>query len=657
MVELQSTPDNTSPLREISPEELKKILDEHLEWIKSRGKKGRKADLSQTNLKTAHLQGADLRQADLSFADFGSTNLREANFQDANLNHAVLDGAVDLIASQLAGANLSGAKLPEAILKVDGLKYIEDLSKNASKIFIAMLLACIYSFLTIVKTTDVGLITNSTSSPLPIIGTEIPIVGFYWFAPLILLALYFYFHLHLQRLWESLSDQPAIFPDGVPLHKKAYPWMLNWLVTTHFVQLRSNRPALSRLQVFIAGVLAWWIVPLTIYCFWERSLSKHDWAETIIQIGLLVVAIWSGLGFYNRCKETLRRENQPLFFTGILLKSLKTYKWGALIILLVCVFSFGVIEGIDYEFGTDKYLEATSSMDELRTCFQSTRHELEAIKVWLPCIFSIFDDKWVADFDHIDVSTKPPNWTGHDDKEIALVKGASLSNTKLQYTRARESFLVNASLHSADLEGAWLTWADLTNANLSYADLRAAKLIHANLSGANLTFSKLNSLESLKKVFLNENHQNNIIDNMLEIEKESNPIIMAFRALLSIKTIPLKGEIASEWTKPKSGWGANLQEANLTKAILIQTNLQGANLMMAKLQKADLSFADLSEVTLRGADLRGAILLGTNFNEAKLSGTDLSGAIHLKQEQINKACVDETTKLPHGLKKPPPCKE
>ncbi len=97
-----------------------------------------------------------------------------------------------------------------------------------------MLLGCAYAWLTIATTTDARLLTNSASSPLPIIGTDIPIAWFYWAAPVLLLGLYSYFHLYLQRLWEGLSELPAVFPDGKALHKNAYPWLLNGLVRAHF---------------------------------------------------------------------------------------------------------------------------------------------------------------------------------------------------------------------------------------------------------------------------------------------------------------------------------------------------------------------------------------------------------------------------------------
>jgi hypothetical protein len=39
-----------------------------------------------------------------------------------------------------------------------------------------MLLACLYAIITIATTNDVNLLTNSASSPLPIIGAAIPVV-------------------------------------------------------------------------------------------------------------------------------------------------------------------------------------------------------------------------------------------------------------------------------------------------------------------------------------------------------------------------------------------------------------------------------------------------------------------------------------------------
>ena len=54
--------------------------------------------------------------------------------------------------------------------------------------------------------------------------------------------------------------------------------------------------------------------------------------------------------------------------------------------------------------------------------------------------------------------------------------------------------------------------------------------------------------------------------------------------------------------------------------------------------------ADLSNADLRGADFKDANLQGTI-----LRGADLRGARNLTVEQLRKAIVDSTTKLPEGF--------
>ncbi len=91
--------------RRISPEQLKKILEEHRKWVESDGVYGKKANLFGANLQNTYLHGAILREVDLS-----GTNLFGANLQEANLIYANLQGA-HLHEANLLGANLNGADL------------------------------------------------------------------------------------------------------------------------------------------------------------------------------------------------------------------------------------------------------------------------------------------------------------------------------------------------------------------------------------------------------------------------------------------------------------------------------------------------------------------------------------------------------------------
>ncbi len=494
-----------------------------------------KSDLRKADLRDANLAKADLQQADLRKAQLLGTNLREANLQDADLRDVT-----GLLGKQLAGANVSGAKLPDDIAEFKGLDHISEISKHARNIFLAVIGGCVFSWLTIVTTTDVALLTNTASTPLPIIQTKVPIAGFYWAAPAILLALYFYLHMYLQRLWSGLASLPAIFPDGRTLDERAYPWLLTSLVRAHVPRLRASRPPFSQLQVSLSIVSAWVLVPVTICLFWLRYLVLHEWwIGTVLHIALVTVAVTLGASFYWHLRVTLRGDEPPDFGWRTPLKALTESKVArAHVALILCVaaaaslVSGGAIEGKPGDLKLDP-------------------------RTWIPSVFQLVGYRPFLNLVDAEVSIKPSGWTGLEGgleggkdykAQIARVKGAQLAGRDLRYAAARDAFLVKADLSEATLQN-----ADLRRANLQEANLRAAKLQKANLRSS---------------------------------------------------------------------------------------RLQGADLWKAKLQGAKLRFADLRRANLESADLQGT----------DLSFADLRGATGLTQEQLDRACGDEKTKLPEYLK-------
>lgn len=106
---------------------LKKILNEHKNWIVSWGENGKLADFNGSNLDNANLE-----MADLSIAKFHDTSLRNSNLKDIYLGNAELYGAdfeganitrgnlnhsqcerANFVNTNLEGANLEGANLRE----------------------------------------------------------------------------------------------------------------------------------------------------------------------------------------------------------------------------------------------------------------------------------------------------------------------------------------------------------------------------------------------------------------------------------------------------------------------------------------------------------------------------------------------------------------
>ena len=589
--------DEGAKLREVSEDELEQIHAAHKTWLETGGKEGERADLSDANLQEAdlsdanlrgailvranlqeanligaNLQEADLRRANLQGANLGEAKLRGANLANANLQEAKLFGAnlqgahfygadlsraelshallrdgvfqnanlkevKGLLGGQLAGANVSGARQPDEIAAFDVLDNIAEISKNARKVFVSMLLGCVYTWLTIATTTDLDLIANTASSPLPIIGTEIPIVSFYIVAPLILTGTYAYLGVYMHNLWRSLARLPAIFPDGEPLDTKAYPWLAICLVRGSFTLLKSERSLVWWIQWAMTVFLAWSVVPLTLTLFWGRVLPRHDWWLVGLHICLLVLATWGGIMFYRLAMAVLRGEQIEAFSWKRVLTVGSTYRqMVGLLAIAAIVFAatLGTIEGVP----------GSPAFGKPRT--------------WMPAILAGLGHRAFAKLPGAELSAKPENWQDEEGGPLELVSGANLAEWDLRYADMRDVFLAKADLTGANLQGAYLRRANLQGANLREADLKSANLQGAKLQGANLDRA------NLREASLPVNLQG-----------------------VDLKSVNLQG--------------AKLTYANLQGADLRRADLRGANLRHADLQEADLGSANLQGANLADA--------------------------------------------------------
>jgi len=430
------------------------LMGARLEGAKLEGTLLLRARLEEAHLLSAHLKGAWLREAHLSGADLTDVDLRGASLRDATgwseaeLKGVNLEGASGLLGHEFARNDVTGTTLPEDVKRFDALTMIEKASGNARKIFLSMLLGCAYAILTVATTTDARLLPNSATSPLPIIRTTIPIVGFYAVAPLVLFGFFVYFHLCMQKIWERMATLPAFLPDGRKLNEATDPWLMAGLVQSQFPKLIPTRTPMDRLQHAITIVLGWFAVPLTLLVLWGRYLRRHDGLGTSEQILLLTVAVAFAVYSYWAAMSTLRGE--PLKMSLISKGSRRFTVTAVLSLAMVLI-------------GTPLLSYA-------------------ALQGRIPF--------WNASFRDADVSTKPANWTGDDPEQLKLVKPAILNGANLRAAKGQGAFLAKAYLHRASLIG-----ADLIDANLIGADLRGASLIGAQLFGADLSRANLRAAD------------------------------------------------------------------------------------------------------------------------------------------------------------------
>ncbi|MDF0676926.1 MAG: pentapeptide repeat-containing protein [Nitrospira sp.] len=553
------------------------------------------------------------RQGDPTlFPDLGRVDLTDldvfgANFRNVNLQKANLTKVKNIQGTNLGGANLSGAELPQDAELFDALSQVDVSIRYNGKTFLLLILGCVYTWLTIATTSDANLLTNTYSSPLPIIGTKVQIGGFYFVAPIILLITYGYLHIQLQRLWERLSNLPAVFADGQSIDKKIAPWFPTGLLYYFLFHLSQKPPPLSKVQAFASLVLVWFLLPaFTLPFVWLKYLSLQSWYMTGVHIAIIIVAIGFGTHSCLLARETLSRNTlditPPSYWVSIRMSSA--------VGLILCLLSFGSFQAVHQHFimGIETQPGNISNSNLPNQFPKASWYQTFAPKILAWVTYSPFPN-----LENAEVSVKPADWDG---KNIENVTGARLKNKLLTYANLADAFLVNADLRNADLQRANLSTVDLRGSILGTTNLAGAYFMNGKLQRADLTSANLRSAYLLETDL-----------------REAN--------LRSVS-----GEMA--WLN-----GANLEGANLRDAKFQCADFGRANMMWIELP--DFMWGTDKGHHIAVASLKGAQLSGADLEGVRLEGANLSGATGLTQEQLDKTCVSERTSLPDGLRMPQPC--
>jgi uncharacterized protein YjbI with pentapeptide repeats len=636
--------------RPVDVRRLAEILELHKQWLDSDGEAGEQAvlpgvqledaDLTDAKLCRANLNKANLRRADLLLVDLRQASLLRANLEnatmlgaqlaEANLQGAFLKGVVGLHGSQLAGTNLFGAVLPEPGSVSERLKQVREVAVQAGWFLLAMLLVNGLAWLRIVTTTDAQLLRNAPALSLRALRNVVPLIPFYLFGPVLVLAVYVNFHLHLQRLWEGQAGLPAILPDGRRLDS-CFLWFSRWPARGHFRWLRDSRSPLAFLEKWIAMAVLYWITPLTVAGFWGRYLTLEDLRGTTLHILLVAGAITAALLFPGTAARAFQANSIPGQGSKPASNRENFLKWAPAPLgagLVLFLISAGVI------LGAPHYDVAVPEQGG------------GGIQTWAA------DFVWLAGYSpyarltDADVSIRPPSDPGQETK-LSAVRGANLNEMSLRYMRAYGAFFAKSRLWKADLRHAVLSESDLREVNLREADLRFAVLDHARLDRAILQEADL---------------RNTVLTRDSLREANLSSAILSGATLLDATLDgagAYKADLRNAVLQRASLVGTDLREANLENANLVETNLKEAYLSSAKLGGAQLKEAQLSHAMLTDADLRkadltgavlsGALLRGTDFSGANLHGADLRGALGLTAAQICSAASRQQAQLDENL--------
>ena len=407
-----------------------------------------RAVVNEAQMSLSNLQGTIMRRADLQNATFHHAVLYEANFQEANLM-----GVKGLQIKQLRGANMSSAQLPAGIEDSDWLKHVEETSRKASRVFLIKLMSCLYAWLVMLSVKDLFLISNEAIAPLPMIGTLIPFSSFFWFAPIVIVMIFLYFHIYLQRLWEDVAAFPAVFPDGKPLDKKVYPWLVSGILRANVPYLRDTHLPFFSLQRVVIIVIAWCVVPITLAAFLFTYLVKHDPVGTSVHLVLLSLSIWMSVAFYKNATATMQGKKRNPFKFKEWRTDGRTPK--AVVMAVVTVLFGGILFYGPVPLPTANLSAVNLQGADLR------RANLKGAKL-----------------------------DGANIRSVRL-NGARLNGATLFSAQVENANLTRADLTRTDFRAASMFGVNLTRAKLNVADLRGAQLQGANFNGASLVGARL----------------------------------------------------------------------------------------------------------------------------------------------------------------------
>lgn len=576
------------------------------------------------------------------------------------------------------------------------LKVIEDISKNARTTWVSLLVTLIFCAITLLSVSDRDFFEYGAQTKLPLVGVSVPVVGFFWSAPVLILALYLHLHIYLSRLWRALAAAREDCNERID--DRVYPWLLSdTALSLDLFERPRDDPVRSRDFLFLmAGVsflLGWLSTPTIMAMFWIRSWAYHDTFLTMV-LGLLSVAstvmgVLSYLKtreFATRNRESEREGPSPRFYRSPLVP--------AVLMAGFCVglFSYARTDGIrgnfiyaanlyridfvrvppnweNREIAWEDHVVDGGGADELNILglqkgFEKRRRYL---------VLGLPKDDWP----HIDLQKadmREANLPGVD-MNGARMDGADLTDALMENIDLTDARLVGAALVRAQLGGALLTGADLDEADLSGAKAEGATFEGATLDGAILNDARLRmailsgaTMVGARLVTAQMDHAFFVKADMTRARLDGARLEGAdlTRAILSGARL-IGAEMRDATFDHAELDSAVLSDAQMPGASFRHARMRGVDMVSATLPRADLTFAamqnalfgraelrrvDFTESYLKGADFFRANVTLATFRGAMVAGADLSEAVGLSQDQLDGTLGDYGTKIPDALTRP-----
>ncbi|MDQ6702265.1 MAG: pentapeptide repeat-containing protein [Pseudomonadota bacterium] len=459
---------------------------------------------------------------------------------------------------------------------------------------------------------------------LPFLNVELPLVVFFFLAPIIFIVSHAYTLVHFVMLGAKVGVFDTELRAQLGDAPETREGLRRQLPSNIFVQflagpgdIREGRlglvlKAIAWVSLVIGPVLLLLLIQVQ---FLPYHFERVTWVQrfAIFADVILLWLLWPAV-LYGRSKLMWRLERRGKRWPGVLaLTGRYTVGLTACLVPIGLSFTAATFPGERMEdwIGNEQWIPPnglTAWIGQQDKSIWTSFHDLMFngdVDVVTRRRKSLFSNTLVLpEFDALEAAKIDDPKKLDTVKQTLVLRGRHLESAVFDSADLRKSDLAGARLH-----GASLLHAQLQGASLNNAQLQGASLLRAQLQGASLNYAQLQGAS------------------LFRAQLQGASLARAQLQGARFDTAQLQGaSLLGAQLQGASLAGAQLQGASLAGA-----QLQGASLYQARLHGVSLWDAQLQGASLAGAQLQGASLYqarlqGADFNNSTLAGTNMSGA-------------------------------
>ena len=430
-----------------------------------------------------------------------------------------------------------------------------------------------------------------TPVKLPLLNAELPLVAFFWVAPLMFLVFHGYLLLNLKFLADNVRHYFGLV-NSTGLDEASKETLYLQLPNFMMVQLLRERRVLpwTLMGYSLHGVVMLTIVigPVLALLFLQlQFLPYHSLPVTMVQRAAIFVDMLLILYFWRRIV------GDPAA------KLIKGYRAGMYAVMFAVVLFSAFVATFPGERNYGNAIVKKSGMTDF--LFRGTYNEVTGRRLsWFSDTLALSDEDFVSlDDDKLKLSDAVLSMRGRNLVEANLARadlrkvdfsGANLSRAILRSARLQGAVFARPSNQRIDGKTTYSEPANLQNADLDFASLQRAEFRSADMRRARLSNAELE--------------------------------------------------------------GAILENAKLQGATIANSRLAGANLRFADMTGASIFNSNLSKADLSGATLIGTVISEGHMQFAVLDGANMIAAalFDVNVRGVSDTGVGWRTTLVRGLK-------